>query len=330
MPANLTPQYKKAEESYRTAKTSEDKLKALYEMLATVPKHKGTEKIQADIKKRIKKLKEEEKKEKGGKRKDIYFVEKEGAGQIVIIGAPNSGKSSLISFLTKAKSEVADYPHTTRKTIPGMMEYENIKIQLVDTPAFGAEYMESWIIQIIRNADLVWLVVDSSGSDALERIDFIINKLRESKINLCKSPPLDYHPGHDPVYIKAIILAHKFDTESAKENYKVLEEIYKDQFEIIATSTVSGANLERLKDLTYKTLEIIRVYTKIPGRSIDRSEPFVLKTGTSLIDAAEQVHKDFAHNLKYARIWSKEKYEGQRVERSYILQEEDIVEFHIK
>src|SRR5438876_8150944 len=172
MPANLTPQYMEAERRFKQANSVPEKIAALEEMMATIPKHKGTEKLQADLKKKMSVLrKESDQHKKSGVRRDTFVVEKEGARQLALVGAPNSGKSRLVRSLTHATPEVADYPYTTRTPIPGMMSFENVRLQLVDLPPVSSEYLESWAVQILRNADAVLWVVDLSDDDLLERFD---------------------------------------------------------------------------------------------------------------------------------------------------------------
>ena len=169
MPANLTTQYKEAEERYKAAETSAEKLTALEEMLSIIPKHKGTEKIQADIKRKISKLKDvDEKHGSQAKRGIEYNVEKEGGGQVIMAGPPNSGKSSLLAHITNAQPDIGEYPFTTHRQLPGMMEYEDIKIQIVDFPPISEEFTEPWMAAVVRNSDAVILVLDASS-------DYVLN-----------------------------------------------------------------------------------------------------------------------------------------------------------
>ena len=154
MPANLPPVYFDAEKRFREAKTPESKIEALEEMLTIMPKHKGTDKLRADLRRRIAKLKEQAQQKKGGARRDAaYMIEKEGAAQIAVIGAPNTGKSALVAALTNASPEVAEFPHTTWKPTPGMAPYENIQFQLVDTPPITRDYLDPWMADLMRRAD---------------------------------------------------------------------------------------------------------------------------------------------------------------------------------
>jgi len=328
MPANLTPQYLEAERKYKEAKTPEEKLFALEEMLATIPKHKGTEKLQADIKKRISKLREQDKKSKGASREDHYYIKKEGAGQVVLIGPPNTGKSQLLASLTHAKPEVAPFPFTTQKPLAGMMPYENIQIQLIDTPPISSDFFESGILGVIRNADLIWLVIDLSSDDPSVELEMVRKRLEEKKVKLYKDEkgvPL----GIGEVCKKTMLLGNKDDLENAQENWEIIKELYGSSFFLYSISTEKKLGLEELKIETYKNLKILRVYTKIPGKSPDYTNPVILKKGQKVMDAALAIHKDFAHNLKYARIWGKGKYEGQMVHRDQILVDGDVIEFHI-
>ncbi|MCJ7457921.1 MAG: 50S ribosome-binding GTPase [candidate division Zixibacteria bacterium] len=328
MPANLTPQYLEAERKYKQAKTVEEKLSALEGMLATIPKHKGTEKLQADIKTRISRLKDQEKKAKGGKREDLYYIKKEGAGQVVIIGSPNAGKSQLLASLTHAKPEVAPFPFTTQKPLAGMMPYENIQIQLIDTPPIAPDFLETGILGNIRNCDLVWLVIDLSSDDPLADLEMVKKGLEEKKIKLYKDEKgLPLQIGE--VCKKTMVLGNKNDLENSRDNWEIIKELYSSSFLLYSISAEKKLGLEELKRETFEKLEILRVYTKVPGKPLDYSDPVILKKGQKVLDAAFIIHKDFAHNLKYARIWGKGKYEGQMVHRDQVLTDGDVIEFHL-
>lgn len=328
MPANLTPQYLEAERKYKQARTDQEKLSALEEMLATIPKHKGTEKLQADIKTRISRLKDQEKKSKGGKREDLYYIKKEGAGQVVIIGPPNAGKSQVLASLTHARPEVAPFPFTTQKPLAGMMPFENIQVQLIDTPAIAPDFLETGILGNIRNCDLVWLVIDLSSNDPSADLEMVRKRLEEKKIKLYKEERgLPLQVGE--VCKKTMLLGNKNDLESSGENWELIKGYYDSSFLLYSISAERKLGLEELKRETFEKLEILRVYTKIPGKPVDFSDPVIVKKGQKVLDAAFVIHKDFAHNLKYARIWGKGKYEGQMVHRDEPLTDGDVIEFHI-
>jgi ribosome-interacting GTPase 1 len=329
MPANLPPQYYEAERRYREAKTDEEKLNCLQEMLAIMPKHKGTDKLQADLRRRISKVKKlASQRKKSTRRAQIFNVEREGAGQLVLVGPPNAGKSQTLASLTNANPEIAPYPFTTQKPLPGMMPYDHIQIQLVDVPPISPDYMESWVPGIVRNSDAVLLVADLSSDDLLDQTEMVIERLRQAKINLEKEEkPID--PRDGIAHKKTLLLANKNDTGGAKENLRILREFYGQRFPVFSFSAATKSNLIDLKKEIYNLLGIIRVYTKEPGKKPDYTDPIVLKKGEKLLDAALSIHKDFAHSLKYARIWGGEKYDGQKVQKDYTLQDEDVVEFHI-
>ena len=326
MPANLPPQYYEAEQRYRLAQTDQEKLTILREMLAIMPKHKGTEKLQAELKSRISKLKKEmQKKRTTGKRAYGFHIPKQGAGQVVLVGAPNAGKSQILQRLTNVPVEIAPYPFTTRKPAVGMMNFEDIKIQLVDTPPITVEFVESYLPGIIRNADLILLVVNLGSDSVLEETEEVRQRLSQFKISL----EVDEEQGEGWVYKKTLMVGNKIDVEGADERLEILGELYGEKFPISCISAKEKRGLNELKKEIYKALDIIRVYTKQPGKPPDRDDPIVLKKGSTVIDAAAAIHKEFASKLKYARIWDGDKLKGQRVERDGLLKEGDILEFHV-
>jgi small GTP-binding protein len=325
MPANLPPQYIGAEKRYRQARSPQDKIACLEEMLAIIPKHKGTEKLQGDLKKRLSKLRGELQKKKAISRKSgPEHVEREGIGQVVLVGLPNVGKSMLLSQMTKANPFVADYPFTTRTPLPGMMEYENVQIQLIDLPPISREYMESWLPVIIRQADLALLVIDLNAEDLLEQIDTVKEVLAENRIALETD---EMNKGEN--YKKTLIVANKFDLPESQDNLSVLQELSGQEHLIFPVSAEEGTNLEGLKAHIYHALDVVRVYTKAPGKEANYNEPLAMKKGSNVLDVAQSIHKDFSERLKFARIWGKDKYAGQKVHRDHIIQEGDIIEFHI-
>lgn len=327
MPANLTPQYLKAEERYKQAKTDQEKLLALEEMLSTIPKHKGTEKLQADIKQRISRLKKESQKKKGvHHRESDFFTVKEGAGQVVILGPPNAGKSQLLAALTSAHPEIAPYPYTTQKILPGMMPFENIQIQLIDTPAISQEYFETELSSLIRNADCVLLLCDLPMPDCVLQTTEVIQQLERVHIRLGGNFQGFSEEGY--AYKKVILVGNKKDLSEADGNFVKIRDVFENQFPVLAISALRGQSLEELKQKIYEELEIIRVYTKEPGNEADLSDPVILKKDSQLLEAARHIHKDFAEKLKYARVWGKGRYAGQMIGKADRLLDGDIVEFH--
>ncbi len=328
MPANLTPEYLEAEAKFKQAKTIPEKIKALEVMMAVIPKHKGTEKMRAQLKSRMAKLKEElNRKPVIGRAEQAFSIKKEGAAQAVLIGLPNSGKSTLFTKITTAQSEVADYPFTTKKPIPGMMKFENIQIQIIDTPPISLDHIEPGFSNLIRNADVLITVVDIS-EDPVFQMEIIFEILKDMKIMIGSyNPSTDQEIGW--AYKKTILVANKCDVKNGLEIYKPFENSFKDRFIILPISAKQDMNLDEIKKEVYKLLDIIRVYTKAPGKEPDFDEPVILKKGSTVEDVALSIHKDFAAKLRYARIWGSGKFGGQMVKRDYKVSEGDVVELHI-
>jgi uncharacterized protein len=329
MPANLTPQYLDAERRYRAARQPAEKIRALEEMLAVIPKHKGTEKLRADLKRRLSKHKTEQERRPATKRGAGIYVDKEGIGQAVLVGGPNVGKSSLVRRLTNARPEVGDYPFTTRKPLSGMLPFENVKIQLVDMPAIAPGLVEGWVLGIVRSADLMLWIVDLGSDDLLELVEATESLLAQHKI-LLRGPKEDLkvaEPGQ--VAMRTLVVANKADLPGAADRFLLLQEHVGHRFPVVMVSAEAGAGLERLAPRVYEALDVLRVYTKPPGKAANFSQPVSLPRGSTLLQAAEVVHKDFAAKLKFARVWGAGKFDGQKVQRDYLVQEGDVIEFTI-
>ena len=328
MPANLTPQYLKAEKKFRAAQTTDEKVEAVKEMLSTLPKHKGTEKIYAELKHKLAEFKkEQETAHKKGKQGPSFKVPREGAGQVVLIGYPNTGKSMLISKLTDANVQVADYPFTTRFPAPGMMKYEDIQIQLVDTPPVTPTTMEPGMFDLVRAADAAMIVVDLGDDASLEQIEWIIGRFAEAKIALQPKRPAP-EPTDGVVTIRTFILGNKDDAEGAADRLEVIKSLFGDKYMLLASSAETGDGLGELIKKIYQFLDIIRVYTKEPGQKPDLTAPFVLPRGGTLLDLAGRVHNDFRQTLKFARLWGANAYSGQSVGREHVMNDKDVVELH--
>ena len=329
MPANLSPEYLEAEKQYKAAKTPDEKLSWLEEMLRVIPKHKGTEHMQGDIKRRVKNLRENMQKKSGGRRTSLYTVPKEGAGQVVLVGPPNSGKSALIVTLTNSEPEVAAYPYTTQLPTPAMMPWEDVHIQLVDGPPISKQWYEPWQGGIIRIADLVWFVIDASSDNLLSEYEIVLSVLEKHRIHLLPKP----YKGHKEVghaYVETVLVANKTDHEKSAGILSVFEEFYGGRFARFDVSAERGHGLEHLKNETFSRLRVIRVYTKAPGKDPIFAKPVTLPVGSTVFDFCFEIHKDFAKKLKHARIWGKKaKFDGQMVNRDHVLIDQDIVELRI-
>lgn len=376
MPANLTPEYRLAEARFREAETLEDKLAALQEMLSTIPKHKGTEKMQADIKRRISRIRDEIQQAKRAaavKHGLSYTVRREGAGQVALVGPANSGKSALLAALSNAEPEVADYPYTTRSPQPGMVGWENVAVQLVDLPPYDPELSPPWLAGTIRSADALAVVLSLASDDLLDETGRTFELLARQKTWLCPGNPPPATEGTAPLEptamgegelagpppgplsgapegggtgaaegspetrerqgprVKrwpAIVVANKLDAPGAVSRLEVLREVCP-ALPIIAVSAAAGWGLDELRGWLFGLLGKIRVYTKAPGKKVDKSAPFTVPRGATVLEAAAAVHKDFARNLKAAKVWGRRTFDGQLVPRDYVLEDGDIVEFRV-
>jgi uncharacterized protein len=350
MPANLSPEYRKAEQAFRSARDPHERLECLKEMLRTIPKHKGTDHIQADIKSRIKQLTDD----LGAPRKgparsaSAHALHHEGAAQVCLIGPPNSGKSSLHAILTGSKAESGPFPYTTKDPLPGMLSFEDIAFQLVDLPPITAERMEPWLAGLLQSADAAWLVVDIADAECTEHVLATCSALAQRKVTLSdRWPGLDGQRAaalppsagtaspeeiQDPfrVEIPTLLVANKCDLDPDPDEVSVLEELAGVRFPAVATSATSGSGLDRLAPFLFQALGIVRVYTKLPGHPPDKRRPFTVRRGGTVLDVARLVHQDVARTLQFARLWGSSAFEGQHVGAEHHVNDGDVVELHTK
>jgi ribosome-interacting GTPase 1 len=344
MPANLSPDYKKAEQAFRAARDERDRLACLKDMLRTIPKHKGTEHLQADIKSRIKQLTDEVTGPKKGASRTgpVHSVRPEGAAQVALIGPPNSGKSSLHGALTGSKADIGPYPHTTHEPLPGMLPYEDVHFQLVDLPPISADYMETWYVNALQPADAALLVVDIADPACTEHVVTILSRLDEKKVTLSShwpaqpdeemSSPADTSDELDPfrIYLPTLLVANKSDLDPDPEALAVLEELTGVNFPAMAVSVTMNRGLDAIGKFLFEGLGIVRVYTKAPGKPPEMEKPFTVRQGAMVRDVARLVHKDIAGSLRYARAWGREVFDGQQVGPEHVLCDGDVIEMHMR
>jgi uncharacterized protein len=330
MATNLTPQYLEAEAEYKKAQSPQERLECLKKMYSLVPKHKASEKLQAELKTKISEAKAEVEEERQHPKKGgvSYKIPKQGAGQYVLVGGPNVGKSLLLSKLTRATPEVAPYPFTTREPLPGMMEWEDVRVQLIDLPPITAEFMENYVSSMVRAADRALLLVDLGDDDGPFVAEAVIARLAQTKTVLVGQPPKEIE---DPTvqYVKTLLVANKIDLPDAQERLEIVGELLGNRFPVLALSADKGTGLEDLRTAIYQSLNVIRVYTKQPGKPADMASPYTCPVGSTLVEMAALVHRDFAQGLKSARIWGTGVFDGQTVKRDHVLQDKDVVELHL-
>ena len=328
MPANLPPEYYDVEKKLREATTPAEKIELLERLHTITPKHKGTDKIRADLRKRISKLKNATQSKKNlGKKESAYKIPKEGGGQVVIIGPANVGKSALLDTLTNAHPEVADFPFTTWSPTPGMMPVHDIQIQLIDTPPLNADHIEPDYLDLLRRTELLLLMVDLQNGPLVQF---------EEAISLLESHRIFDERKRDHIeaeartsFVPMLVLANKYDDEETAELFDIFEELVEGDWIILPVSVISGRNIDEMKQKIIEILDIIRVYSKSPGKKADRTAPFVLKRGSTVEDFAAEVHQDFARQLKLAKVWGQSVFDGQMVQRDFVLSDEDVVELTI-
>lgn len=329
MSANLTPQYRKAEQAYRQASSPEEELECLQLMLREIPKHKGTDRLQADLKQKISKLKKEHSKAKPGGQKGSRRIPRQGAGRAVLLGPPNSGKSQLLESLTRAKPEIAHYPFTTSAPMPGMMPFEDVQVQLIDTPPVTSDFLDPTTQGLVRGADLVLLLVDLASDDCAEDIEAVIRRVEHTKTGLATASYLDEEDvGRS--YTRTVAVLNKCDDPGAVDRREWLKEVYPLEFPELVVSAREQTGLKELRKAVFEALDVVRVYTKMPhAKDPDFDKPFTIMRGGTLLQVAELIHKDVASNLKHARVWGSQVHDATTVKGDYVLADRDVVEIHI-
>jgi len=337
MPANLSPDYKKAELAYRAAGDERERLDCLKEMLRTIPKHKGTEHLQADIKSRIKALSDElSGPKKGGKRSGpVHSIRAEGAAQIALIGPPNSGKSSLHAKLTGSRAVIGPYPHTTHELMAGMAPFADINFQLIDMPAISDDFVAPWIQSALQPADAALLVVDLADPASPEAIGLVLERLEQKKVTLVpewlsSSPASDDEDSLFRIRLPTLLVATKADMAGGSEDLDALVELAGVPFPSLAVSTTTGEALDGVAAFLFEHLGIVRVYTKLPGKAPAKDKPFTVRNGATVLDVATLVHRELAGSLRYARAWGEQVYDGQQVGPEHLVADGDIVELHMR
>ena len=315
MPANLPPTYYKLKHEHEAAKTDAERLVLLEEMLRIVPKHKGSEKVVADLRRRIARIKKGAAAtggKKGARKGYSEHIPKQGAGQIVLLGPPNGGKSQILAAFTKAKPAVSPTPYTTTAPLVGMLPYENIQFQLIDTPSLMPDFVSPTVLTLARNAELVLIVLSLASDELLDDLEMVLAVLDEAGI------------GEE----KPLVVANQLDAPDADARLEILSEFYGQSVHLYPISAQTGAGKEDLLKALYGALDILRIYPKAPGKPIERDAPIVLPVGATVLDAATGLHKDFAE-FRFARIWGPHWHDGQPVSRNDAVYDGDVVEFHL-
>jgi len=324
MPANLTPDYERADARYRAAVTDDEKLEALREMYATIPKHKGTEKLQAELKRKISHQRKAVSRAPR-KTQDVFHIPRAGAGQVVLVGTPNVGKSSIVLKLTGAHVKVTEYPFATTVPVPGMCHFEEVQIELVDTPPVTADHIPSGLLGTIRAADIVTIVVDASA-EALDEAEAALGVLRERGLILRTVPISELDPSN-PADHCAMLLVNKMDTGEAGV-LETLQELYGPALEVFGVSAQTGEGMDQWVARLWQLLASIRVFTKEPGKPAEMIKPFTLPIGSTVEDLASEIHRELPAKMKFARVWGDHAHSGMQVHRTEELKDRDVVEIH--
>ena len=330
MPANLPPQYYEEEKKLKSARTPEEKLVVLETLMRIIPKHKGTEKIRADLKRRMSKARAQDGKRTGGARKpDEHHVPREGAGQVALAGLPNSGKSTVVGALTKATTQVAEYPYATLKPVSGMARFEDVKLQLVDIPPVMWEVTDKWVANILRNADAICVLV-ALDDDPVGEAEIVLEDLKDKRIEPLGAAEEQSADGSSGVCQKRVFLAgSRADLPQSRQGLEDLREAFASQYSVVGVSAREKTGLESFMAAAYASLDKVRVYTKTQGKKADMANPFVLRRGTTVLEMAGEIHRDFRDRLRSARIFSNDGYNNQLVGKDFVLRDQDIIEMQV-
>jgi uncharacterized protein len=332
MAVNQSPMYMKAEERYRSASTPAEKLEALEEMFRLVPKHKSSEKLQAQIKQKIKATREEVQQahsRPAAAHRDLFVVPKQGAGQVALMGAANVGKSSIVGALTEAKVEIAEFPFSTHAAVPGMALHEDVPIQLVDMPPIVEGHAQPGMVGAYRSADIILLVLDLSAIELLDQYEKPLAVLAERGMRPVSQSIIEFDEDESAAIPKrTIVVANKCDTPGASDNFEGLKELCGGNLKMLPISAKTGQGLPEMMAALFELLNVVRVYPKKPGKPVDRESPFILTKGGTVHDMAYLIHRDLADKMKTARVWGTSVHAGQQVHHTHVLADKDVVELH--
>jgi ribosome-interacting GTPase 1 len=327
MAVNLTPQYHEAEEQYKRAQTAEERLACLQKMYQLVPKHKASEKLQAELKTKLSIARNEAEQEKKSAKKSgvSYKIQRQGAGQYVLLGPPNSGKSRFITSLTNAKSEVAPYPYTTREPAAGILQWGDVRIQIIDLPPVTNDFLEPYVTSLTRSADAALLFLDLADDDGPFATQAVIDRLAEAKTRLGEPTDADCPVG--VMFVPTILVTTKADDPGAEDRWSVAEEMFSG-LPRLSVDFESGRGVAEIGERLFRFLNVIRIYTKEPGKPADKSAPYTCPVGSTIVELAGQIHRDLPGLVKSARVWGSAAFDGQTVGRDHVLADGDIVELH--
>lgn len=328
MPTNLPPEYFKADQTFREAESIPAKIAALEEMMKTIPKHKGTDKLRAELRRKLSKLRVDNQKKKGAtKHESEFHIEKEGAGRVILVGSANVGKSSILTALTHATPVVSEAPFSTWSPLPGMMMLDDVQVQLIDTPPLSKDQSQPELFDLIRSADLILIIVDLEATP-FQQLEDSLKLLNEHKI-IPKQVESNFSGERQVQFIPMLVVVNKDDDNRSDDDFSVFKELLEIKLPLIPISVLHKRNLENFKKNIFESLDLIRIYSKPPGKDADLTKPFVVKKGSTLEEFAGKVHHDFQQKLKTARVWGKNVYDGQLVGKDHILHDKDIVELHL-
>ncbi|MBM3246964.1 TGS domain-containing protein [Candidatus Pacearchaeota archaeon] len=303
MATNPGYEFTQAEKHYDEAQTDEEKLKALEEMIRTMPGHKSAEALRANLRSRYKRIKlEMVEKKKRGKQTNRQTIKK-GDMQAVLVGLTNAGKSSILKILTNANPKIASYGFTTQEPEIGILYYQTCPIQIIDLPAIGAETFETGII---NTADTILVVIEKIHE--ISEIEKVLEKAKG----------------------KRIIIFNKIDLYDEQTKRKIQETLRTKRYNFALISCKTREGIEELKEKIFKSFSKIRVYTKQPGKQAD-PDPIIMNPGAIVEDAAKIIFKGRLDVIKRIRIWGpSSKFGGQEVGIKHELKDKDTLEFQTR
>lgn len=356
----------------------QEQIKEFEKEISTTKYNKKTQHHIGLVKAKIARLRQ---KLAGGSKKkgEGYSVRKTGDGTVILLGFPSVGKSTLLNALTGAKSAIGAYDFTTLDVIPGLLNYNFAKIQVLDVPGIVRGAADGTgrgreVLAVMRSADLAVVIVDVNKP---EEHNAIMKEVHDSGIRLNQKMPdvkitkkarggirigatipltkmakntietvaremgiinadvviredIDEDQLIDVIeanrhYIPAIVVINKIDTVPEEELEKVVERIKPD----LCISATGMDYIEKLKELIFEKLGLIRIYLKEIGKEADLVEPLIMFKDCTVENVCNKLHRDFVRKFRFARVWGSSKFPGQRQMLKYKLKDKDILEIHI-